>query len=382
MDTIGQELDRIFVRRPDMENKNSTDRIIEIPQFYGSLPGMLRKFDKYARQDAFAGSTAEEFERWKKESRETLKELLGLKYMENCPLEPRLEECVTLDGGIVREKVLIQVESDTWMPMYILIPPRVNAGKQSCFLALPGHQGAGKYSVAGCYEIPAVMDKIKFFNYDYGMQLARRGYVALCPDCRGFGERRDEKKRTPGSEADFLNSSCFNLAHMAEPMGETVAGMCTWDAMRLIDYVYERGEWKTDDLGAVGFSGGGMQVLWLAALDERITRCVISGYLYGYKDALMILNGNCNCNYVPHLWEHFDMGDIASLIAPRPVAIQSCRDDHLNGPRGLDNVFEQVEIVQKAYRLYGEGPYPIHDIREGGHCFHEEVLDRFLAGEE
>ena len=24
------------------------------------------------------------------------------------------------------------------------------------------------------------------------MQLAKRGYVAICPDCRGFGERRDE----------------------------------------------------------------------------------------------------------------------------------------------------------------------------------------------
>ena len=97
----------------------------------------------------------------------------------------------------------------------------------------------------------------------------------------------------------------------------------------------------------------------------------------------MILNGNCNCNYVPHLWEHFDMGDIASLIAPRPVAFQSCRDDHLNGPRGLDNVYEQLEVVQKAYRLYDDGSYPLHDIREGGHCWHEEVLDRFLAdGEE
>lgn len=344
---------------------------------------MLKKFDKYARQDAFAGSTVEEFESWKKESRETLKELLGLKYMEDCPLEPRLEERITLEGGIVREKVLIQVEPDTWMPMYILIPPKKNEEKPLCFLALPGHQGAGKYSVAGCYEIPAVMDKIKFFNYDYGMQLVRRGYVALCPDCRGFGERRDEKKQTPGSETDFMTSSCFHLAHMAEPIGETVAGMCTWDAMRLIDYVYERGEWDTDNLGAVGFSGGGMQVLWLAALDERIKRCIISGYLYGYKDSLMILNGNCNCNYVPHLWEHFDMGDIASLIAPRPVAFQSCRDDHLNGPRGLDNVYEQLEVVQKAYRLYDDGSYPLHDIREGGHCWHEEVLDRFLAdGEE
>lgn len=357
------------------KHTEGTDRIIEIPKFYSSLPGMLRKFDKYARKDAFEGDTVEEFEVWKKKSRETLWDLLGMKYMETCPLEPRLEERVTLESGIVREKVVIQVEPDTWMPIYILIPPQKSEEKQSCFLALPGHQGAGKYSVAGCYEIPAVMDKIKFFNYDYGMQLAKRGYVALCPDCRGFGERRDAKMQTPGDEKAFLTSSCFHLAHMAEGIGETVAGMCTWDAMRLIDYVYERGEWDTGTLGAVGFSGGGMQVLWLSALDERVKQCIISGYLYGYKDALMILNGNCNCNYVPHLWEHFDMGDVASLIAPRPVAFQSAEEDHLNGPRGLQNVYEQIEIVKAAYALYGAETYPIHDIREGGHRWHEEVLE-------
>ena len=162
---------------------------------------------------------------------------------------------------------------------------------------------------------------------------------------------------------------------MAEPLGETVAGMCTWDASRLIDYVYERGEWDTDDIGVVGFSGGGMQTLWISALDDRVKKCIISGYLYGYRDALLLLNGKCSGNYVPHLWEHFDMGDIASLIAPRPLAVQSCRDDHLNGPRGLVNVTEQLDIVRKAYSLYGKEEYPIHDVREGDHCWHEEVLD-------
>lgn len=354
------------------------DRIIDIPEFYSSQTLMLRKYDKYARKDFFAGSTLDEFEAWREKTREALKDLLGMDRMETCPLEPRTEEVITLEGGIVREKVIIQVEPDTWMPMYILIPPKPEGKeneKQECFLALPGHQGAGKYSVAGCYDIPAVMDKITFFNYDYGMQLAKRGYVAVCPDCRGFGERRDPKMQSREDETKFLTSSCFHLAHMAEPIGETVIGMLTWDAMRLIDYVYERGEWNTDTLGAVGFSGGGMQVLWLAALEDRVKQCIISGYLYGYKDSLMILNGNCNCNYVPHLWEHYDMGDIASLIAPRPIAIQSCREDHSNGPRGMENVYEQLDIVKNAYSLYGETAYPIHDVPEGRHCWHEQVLD-------
>ena len=40
------------------------DTIIQIPHFYGSLKGMQNKFDKYARQDAFTGSTREEWEAW------------------------------------------------------------------------------------------------------------------------------------------------------------------------------------------------------------------------------------------------------------------------------------------------------------------------------
>lgn len=348
------------------------DRIIEIPKFYGSLQGMLRKYGKYARQDVFRGNTLEELEKWQENARATLRELIGWRYMETCALEPGTEERVTLDNGIVREKVILQVEPEVWMPVYILIPPDA-AG--DCYLCLAGHQGGGKYSVAGRYDIPAVKEKIEYYNYDYGMQLAKRGFVAVCPDSRGFGERRDEALQKQDDEKAFLTGTCFHLSHMAEALGETVIGMLTWDVCRLIDYVYERGEWRTDTLGALGFSGGGMQTLWAAALDDRIRKAVISGYLYGYRDSLLRLNGNCSCNYVPHLWEHFDMGDIAALIAPRPLAVQSCRNDHLNGYRGLDNVLEQLETVRHAYRMYGIGKYPFHDIREGGHCWHEEILD-------
>jgi len=181
------------------------------------------------------------------------------------------------------------------------------------------------------------------------------------------------------SEEAFITGTCFHLSHMANPLGMTVAGMCAWDAMRLIDYVYERGQWDVENLGAVGFSGGGMQVLWLTVLDERVKRCIISGYLYGYKDSLMILNGNCNCNYVPDLWKYYDCGDIASMIAPRFLAVQSCRNDHLNGPRGMENVYEQMETVCAAYALYPEAVSPLHDVREGGHCWHEEVLDLMFS---
>lgn len=352
---------------------------MEIKKFYTCQKRMETIYDLKGRKDGLQADTPQDFKSWKLKSRQMLWEMLGLDRMESCPLLPQVLEVVWIEAGIRREKILIQVEPEVYMPMYILIPDSEGEGsKPKCVLAPPGHQGAGKYAVAGCSEIPEVREMIRFYNYDYGLQLARLGYVALCPDSRGFGERREAALQGDSREA-FLNSTCFHLAHMAEPLGMTVAGMCTWDLMRLIDYIVERDEWDVDHIGCLGFSGGGMQTLWLAAMDERIRFGVVSGYMYGYKDSLLKLNGNCSCNYVPRLWEHMDMGDIGALIAPRPLMVQSCREDHLNGERGMDNVLEQMAIIQKAYDLNSAGMNLHHDICPGGHRWHDEKLADFLV---
>lgn len=347
-----------------------------INRYYTSLAHIGNVFDKYARRNGLNAETKEEYLAWKDRIRRKLKKLIGLDRMETCPLKPIIEERVLLDSGITREKVLIQVEPDVWMPMFILIPETCRNNKQAkCYLAPCGHMGGGKYSVAGVDSIPIVKDQIKVFNYDYGMQLARLGYVVFCPDSRGFGERRDENIQT---DDDFIKNSCFNLAHMAEPLGLTVIGMCTWDLMRLIDYIVERDEWDSYDISCLGFSGGGMQTLWLAALDDRVKKAVISGYMYGYKDSLLELNNNCSCNYVPHLWENVDMGDIGALIAPRPLIIQSCRQDHLNGKRGVQNAIEQVDIIRKAYHLMRVDDRIMQDFFDGGHQWHSENIEEYV----
>lgn len=357
------------------DNRNS--QFPAIDTCYGTLPSILRKYDRYARKDYFKGQTRPEFEEWKEQTRTLLKGLLGLDKMEFSPLSPVTQEVVLLDGGIRREHIRIQVEPDVWMPMYLLIPADAGPATRP-FLCPPGHNGAGKFSVAGNSSSIRVKEKIQQYQYDYGMQLAQMGYVALCPDCRGFGERRELWDDTLNPET-ALKGDCYWLAHMGEPLGIPVAGMLTWDLMRAIDYLQWRGEWNSREVSCLGFSGGGMQTLWLSALDDRIKLAVISGYLYGYRDSLLVMNRNCSCNYVPHLWEHLDMGDIASLIAPRPLLIQSCSEDKLNGSRGVANAIEQVDIVRKAYCLYGAEKSLVHEICQGGHQWHGENLAQNLS---
>ena len=105
------------------------NRTISISQYYGSLPNMKSKFDRFARKDFFQGQTREEWEKWAQDSRKTLADLLGLDKMDHVPLMSRLVETVTAEPGIKREKVLIQTEENVWVPMYILIPENIDRPK-------------------------------------------------------------------------------------------------------------------------------------------------------------------------------------------------------------------------------------------------------------
>ena len=170
------------------------ERLPKIQTCYGTLPSMLRKFDRFARRDYFRGHSAEEFEEWRKRERILLSELLGLEKMEVCDLNPVIMETKIFPEGIRREHIRIQTEPDVWMTMYLLVP--ADAGPNTrLFLCPPGHNGAGKYTVAGLAKYGAVQEKITQYQYDYGLQLARRGFAAVCPDCRA-SENGGRQKRT------------------------------------------------------------------------------------------------------------------------------------------------------------------------------------------
>lgn len=353
----------------ETDSLSDNGRTVHIDTYYEDELAFRERLKREGRSAAFKGTTPEDFEAWQIATRVRLFDLLGLSIMDRVSIEARELDRVQIAGGIVRTHAMLQVERDVWMPFYLLEPqsPKLDArGRKCCYVCPHGHQGAGAASVAGVTGVPAVDDAVRKFNYDYGLRLARMGYVTVCPDARGWGYRRDWKGQGD-DENSFLRGTCLNQARMAEPLGLTVAGLNVWDNMRLIDYLATRGDIAMDDLGCFGFSGGGYMTLYLAALDPRVRKAFVSGYLYGVADSLLHLNGNCSCNYTPGLWRLLDMGDIASLIAPRPLLVQSCEEDHLNGARGLKNVDEQLKIVRDAYKLLGRRDALRHEVCPGGH---------------
>lgn len=355
----------------------TVEELMHTEKYYSSLPHLRKVFAERGRQYAFKAQSISEYDKWKSELKAKLEELLGLPLMEKADLLPECKSVEQMDG-FRREKWIIQTEPDVRMPFYILIPDSLKPGeKNACIIAPHGHSTGGKNSIAGRDDIPVVAAEIERCNEAYGVEFVRRGYTVFCPDARGFGERR-ESGMQGDDEFKFMHSSCEQLNHMAIPLGLNVCGMWVWDLMRLTDYIQSRNDCDSDRIACGGLSGGGFQTLYFAAMDERIKCAVSSGYFYGAEDSLLVMSLNCSCNYVPHLWETCDMGDIGALIAPRPFLIESGLRDHLSGERGIENVKEQYDITQGAYRLFNAEDRLVLYTFDGPHVWNGSVTYDFI----
>src|SRR5205823_8882889 len=119
-----------------------------------------------------------------------------------------------------------------------------------------------------------------------------------------------------------------------------------WDVMRALDYVATRTEPDASRVGCMGISGGGTATLFAAALEPRIRAAMVSGYLNTFRDSVGSL-AHCIDNYVPGILNWAEMHDIAGLIAPRALFVES-------GER--DNIFPiaaSLESVTRVKEIYG-----------------------------
>lgn len=338
---------------------------MKLTRFYTAEAHLTRRFERMGRRLGVRGETPAEVRAWQNELRGAVARCLGMDTFERCPGRVEVRERERLEDH-VREDLVLETEPDVWMPFYLLLPLDLS-GPRPAVLAPHGHGSAGKFPVAGRRDIPAIARKIEESNYDYGVQLVRRGFVVFCPDARGHGERREETRELDENSPHFLGNTCHHLSLKGEPLGQAVAGMWTWDLMRLLDYAQTRPEVDPARLGGAGLSGGGLQTLFLAALDERVRAAVVSGYFYGVKESLLEQAGNCDCNIVPGLWLYADMGDLGGLVAPRGLFIETGDVDPLNGRSGLENVYPQVALSHRAFAGLGAGGQIEHHVFHGPH---------------
>jgi dienelactone hydrolase len=145
--------------------------------------------------------------------------------------------------------------------------------------------------------------------------------------------------------------------------------------MRTIDWIETRKDLDAKRVGCMGISGGGTCTTFSAALEPRIRAALISGYLNTFRDSVMSLS-HCIDNYVPGILNWAEMYDIAGLIAPRPLAVESGEKDDIFPIAASRASFARVK---KVYEIFGAGDLVYHETFDAAHSFSGRQGLPFLA---
>jgi len=306
---------------------------------FRSMPGLWQWYEQSGCQLAFNAQSTVEAISWQQNLREVVGRLLGGFQSPAVDFDPQIIE-TEQENGYTRELVVIQTQPGEHMPCYVLTPHKPVPHKT--LIALHGHGTFGVKSIVGIANSAPETQFVQAFNMDYGRQLALHGFRVYAPLLRGFAERME----TPPIDGDMWQSSCKTLSLNAMLCGKTLLGMRLMDVMRLIDYIYTRHE--AAKLGCVGFSGGGTLGMYLTALDDRIGCAYLSGSVNTFRDSLMSIE-HCACNYVPGILQYAEMGDLAGLIAPRPLLVEAGEHDPIYPIAGTKQAIETLRQIYDCF---------------------------------
>ena len=319
---------------------------------------LSRVYDSSKPSHAMRLSSGPALAAWRKEFRKALIDLLRLDPAPSRPPCVRCGKTEELEDHI-RESVEIETLDGLWMPAYVLVPKKRQTEALPAVIALHGHVMAAKEGTAHAFgeDNKELAERTQRMKGDYGYQAVRHGIISFVPDVSCFGQRLDEPVQG--------GSVCLKAFLNALLLGKTLLGIRVQEVLRAVDYLRLREDVHPERIGCIGLSGGGTQTLFAAALDERISAAVVSGFLCRFKDSLLDIV-HCACNYVPGLARICDMGDIAGLIAPRPLFVESGRSDPIFPSGGAVAEFRRA---QKAYELLGAKEHIQMEVFEGEHRF-------------
>ena len=303
---------------------------------------LARLYDEGSRQWAFRGGDQEALAQWQKETRQRLTELLG-PFPPRVPLE--LERKVEAETDVyVRERLLYQTMLGIYVPAFLIVP-RHAVFPAPGVLCPPGHGGG----------MNQVVDELGGIYKQYPLELVRRGMVVLVPEHAGFGERCGGE-----SEGDATHTYYFQALNL---LGRSAMGYLLWDLMRALDLMEQLPEVDANRIGCYGLSLGGEMTLFTTAVDTRIKVACISGFLCSYRSSFLA-EQHCGCGYVHGLARYMEHVDIAALMPPRPLLIESATRDPIFP---VDVARETCGTLRGVYRLCGAQDRIDQDVFEGEH---------------
>ncbi len=310
----------------------------------------------------FQGKTRAEFDAWHQEFECVLRRCLG-------DPQPPSEWKTTVEDRTeladhTRASLLLEAEGHPPLPLYLLLPKDMKPGeKRPGVLAIHGHGNHGHHPVAGRDDLPGVATAIRSSNYDYGRQLARQGYVVVCPCLTPFGRRLGtnyENYRQDACGVTFIRLQLLGKILMAENLRD-----CLW----AIEHLCRQPQVDAERLACVGLSYGGRMTMLTAALEPRIKIAVPSGALNVMQERVQV-RYSCGAQVVPGLLQYGDVPEIASLIAPRICLWETGSND---GLIQADWAAQAWDRMQRAWQAAGKIDHLQIDRFEGGHRWHGDV---------
>ncbi len=278
-------------------------------------------FEKLALEQrpefSFDGQSREDVDAWRSAALPKVLATLG-EFPPRVPLNPQLLAEWEHDG-LIKQKWLIDVQRHLSATFLVNIPQGLEQG-QKCpgILCWHGHGPFGKEVVMGNNSSPERRDNIRRYNYDYGHQMAQKGFVTFAIDWTGAGERNDNNK--PNWKNQSLGRDWCNLYYLnATMMGMTSLSINITHGQAATDFACSLPPVDSDRLGVMGLSGGGTMTLWSALCDERFKAVEIICYSdlwahFGFRD----LN-YCGLQVAPGLFKLVDLPELHGLLAPRPL---------------------------------------------------------------
>lgn len=321
---------------------------------------------------AFRGGSKADWQAWRAEAEAKLRELLGA-FPDRVPLEAEVVSAVE-DGDLIRERVVFNSERFMSVPCQVLRPKDMRPdGTNRAIVCAHGHGPFGKDAVAGVRSSPQHEAHIRQHNYNYGEQMAKAGFLTICPDLRVFGERGDGPNPFPGRDpcnVNFIRGALLGLYPLT---------LNVWDMKCCVDYLETRPEVDGRRIGMMGLSQGGTMTTFTSAVEPRIKAADIMGYVNPWREFAFRASKVCGSQIVPCLHRYFDTDDIAGLIAPRPLLLEmGIYDDCFY----IQDMLEGYERVKRIYRAAGAEVNLWTDVHSGPHAFGGnralEFFDRYL----
>jgi dienelactone hydrolase len=181
-------------------------------------------------------------------------------------------------------------------------------------------------------------------EHHYGVALAARGFVVLCPDLPCFGQQQAPAGMPSGHQWEEL---CLSraLAQGRSLLSDTVDQLrCAVSA--LLDY--ERTAGLT--VAAVGYGVGARTAAWLAFADRRIGAVWMHAGLAQQSVLLGLGRLLPRHNLLPGLLGlGLDQADIVAGILPRPLGISFGRHDRVAPPAATEPVLAAVAAAKAQY---------------------------------